>query len=93
VAERLEQIGIDVASADDGNVDSGVGQLIGVEQECCRSDRTTWFGYGLFSGGEQTRGFANFLFGHGDDVVDVGPDVFEIDSADALSTKAVGERL
>jgi len=93
IAERLEQRGVDVAAADDGDVHPGVGQLMGVKQECGWSDGAAGLGYGFSGGGEQARGFANFILGHGDDVVDIGADVFEIDGADALSTKAVGECL
>ena len=67
------------------------GQLIGAEEESGDGDCAAGFGYGVGIGCEKFHRLVDFVFGHGDDVVDETLHVFEVDGADALGAESVGD--
>src|ERR1700686_1147359 len=87
--ELAQYLGIDIPTADHSDVDLRVGQSIGVKEKCSRSHGTARLGNGFRVPAQCAHGLANLVLGHGDDVVHIGADVFEIDRADALGAKAV----
>jgi len=93
---RFPQLGkhlrFDVASRNDGEVQLCVWEFFGVEDESGGGDCAAGLGYGLRIGGHVFHGLTDFVFGYGDDVVDVGTDVLEVEGADALGAESVGER-
>src|SRR5256885_304793 len=89
--EAGQRFGVDVASADDGYVQLGVRELLGVKDESGGGDGAAGFGDCVGIGGEIFHGLADFVFGDGNDVVDEGADVLEVDGADALGAQAVGK--
>src|SRR5579859_1099770 len=91
-AELLQHRGLDVAARDDGYVHLCLWQLIVAKEESGDGDRAAGFGNRLWILGQQFHGLSNFVFGNGNDVVDIGADMLEVDGADALRAEAVGER-
>ena len=66
---------------------------MGVEEKRCRSDGSAGLGECFWICAEPAHGFANLVFGDADDVVNISVDVFEVEGADALRSKTVGQRL
>jgi hypothetical protein len=89
--ELFEHLRFDVSPADDGNVHLGVGEMIAVEQESGNGDSATGLCDSVPILGQKFHGLANFVFAHGDDVVNVVADVIEVDRANALRAESVGQ--
>ena len=62
-----------------------------MEDESGDGYRAAGFGHGGGIGAEIFHRLVDFVFGHGDDVVDIGLDVLEVDGADALGAESVGD--
>jgi len=62
-----------------------------MEKKRGRGDGATRFGQRFRVRTQSPHGLADLVFRNADDVVDIGADVFEIDGADALRAKAVGQ--
>src|SRR4029077_18306593 len=90
MSQFFEHLRFDVASGDYGNVELCVWQLVAVKEKSCKRYSPAGFGNGLRGGREQLHRLADFVFADSDDVVDILPDVFEVDGADALGAEAVG---
>ncbi len=91
MAKFLQHFWFDVAAADDRYVQLRLRQFFGVEDESGGGDGAAGFGHGGGIGAQIFHGLADFVFGHGDDVVDVRADVLEVDGADALGAEPVGD--
>src|SRR5579863_1087753 len=62
-----------------------------MENKTGDGDRAARFGDRVAIGAQILHGLANFIFGDRDDVIHVGANVLEVDGADALSAKAIGD--
>src|SRR5579863_4954924 len=91
LAEFLQHLRFDVAAADDRDGQLARGELVGMEDESGGSDCATGFGHCIRICAEVLHREADFIFGNGDDVVDISADVFEVKVADALRAEPVGE--
>ena len=67
------------------------GKLVGAEEESGGGDCAAGLGYRVGVGCEKFHGLVDFVFGHGDDVVDETLHVIEVDGADALGAESVGD--
>src|SRR5271169_5452459 len=83
-ADFGQELRINIAAADHGDVVSGARQFSGTEHESGDTDRAARFGHGFRIHTEGTRRLANLVFFDVDDVIDVGPNVLEIDLAHTL---------
>src|ERR1700693_2179533 len=63
-----------------------------MEEESGNGNGSAGLGYGRGIRRQQPDRFTNLALGHGDDVVDVAADVFEVDRADTLGSQPVGNR-
>ena len=90
--EACEHLRFDIAATDDCNIQLGSWEFVGVKDETGGCNCAAWFSNGVRIGGQVFQRPSDFVFRDGDDVVNVGADVLEVDRADALSAKAVGER-
>ena len=89
--EFLQHLWLDVAAGNDRDVELCFWQLIGTEEEAGGCDGATGFGDGIRVCGQQFHRLMYFVFAYGDDGIDKTLYVFEIDVADALGAKTVGD--
>src|SRR5436190_13153361 len=89
----LEERGLDVSTADNGNGEPGLGQRLLMKQPGCGRHSAARFGNGLWIRHEYSRRVQNLLFADGDDVVDIAPDMFKRERADVLRPQSVGDGL
>src|SRR5579863_1394646 len=90
-AETAQHAGFNVSAGDDRHIHLRVGHLIAVKEESGGGDGAAGLGYGGGIGRQQFHRLADFVFGDGDDVVNIGADVLEVDLADTLGAQAVGD--
>src|SRR5271163_3161531 len=90
-ANFLQHVRIDIAAADDRNVQLGCRELVAVEEEACRRHSSAGLGHGVGIRREQPDRFPNLILGHGYDIVDIAADVLEVDGANALGAQPVGD--
>src|SRR5580704_2735899 len=93
VAKAFQRGWLDVAAADDRDVESGVGELVAAKEKSRGGDGAAGFSHCRGIGGQELCGLANLVFAHGNDAVDEAPYVLEVDRADALGSQAVGDRV
>jgi hypothetical protein len=92
LAEACQHLRFDIAAADDRYIQLGFWQFFGVEDESGGCNRAAWFRDGVGIGGQVFHCLADFVLRDGDDFIDIGADMLEVDRADALGAKAVSER-
>src|SRR5579863_4386813 len=89
--EFFQQLRIDIAAADDRDMQTGLGQLLPVKQVPGNGHRATGFRDGSGIGGQQPYGLADLELADSYDVVHVRADVFKINGADTLAAQAIGD--
>ena len=89
--ELLQHLRVDVAAADNGDVQLRSRKLIAVEQERGHGRGSAGFSQSVGICRQQTDCFNNFFFAYGDDVVNAAADVLEVDWSDALRAQSVGD--
>ena len=82
--ESFQHRRIDVAAGDDGDVQFCFWQLIGSKEESSGRDCAAGLGHRVGIGCQKFHGFADLVFGDGDDAIDKTLHVIEVDGADAL---------
>src|SRR6266700_5979710 len=87
----LQQRRIDIATAEDRDVAGGLRQFLTVKEKGRYSHGAARFGSKFGIDGEPPHCFANFLFAHGDNVIDKALNVGKSDIAQTLRAQAVSE--
>ena len=87
----FQHLRADIATTDDGHAGAPGRQLAGVENESGDRDSATGLRHRGGIAAQILNRMADFVLGHGDDIVHIAPDVLEIDRTDALRAESVGD--